>query len=265
MVTYLDPHTVSAQYVSWRIKEQSVRAFLRATNSGMDDWMRQRWNDAEEEASATFDPDYNDEGLPAEIFERAVGVWPTDYFWQLSSAVVKDACALYEMFLEHQADEVLRRAGARLTKLSSEDSWRWNDCTAFYAHYVGVDVRPPAIEAALWIRNKMTHLRDELRTTAGRAELNAHLATLGGTEPATSEETALGLVEHPPYMTHGVHLSQLQTWRIIDVLANQVGIVAHAAFPYIYRTKTSKFLVALANHEPLPISNFPTSKLFTYT
>lgn len=231
MANYLDSQTVSSHYVFWQFEEQRIRAFLRATNAGMDPWLTAQWDAAETEATARFNPDHDDEGLPAEIFEESVGVWPVDYFWQLSSAVIKDACALYEVFLESQANEVLGRGRAHLTKMSSEESWRWTDCQAFFTHYVGVDVTPPAIEAVLWIRNKMTHLRDRLRTDAGRAEFTAHLAALGIAGPATPDEAALGLVEHPPYMSRGVHLSQLQTWRILDVLANQVGVVAQASFP----------------------------------
>lgn len=266
MVTYLDSHTVSSHYVFWQYEEKRVRAFLRTTNVGMDPWLTQQWEAAGAEATEIFNPDYDDAGLPAEIFDDTVGVWPVDYSWQLSSAVIKDACALYEMFPEQQANEVLKRGRAQLTKMSSEDSWRWNDCEAFYTHYVGVDVTPPAIEAALWIRNKMTHLRDRLRTDAGRAEFTAHLTTLssGITGPATPDEVALGLVEHAPYMAHGVHLSQLQTWRILDVIADQVGVVAKAAFPYVYGGANNAYLTALANRAPLRIKDFSEGKLFTY-
>ena len=264
MVIYLDSQIVSSQYVYWQHEEQRVRAFLRATNTGMDPWLRQRWDDAEVEADTTFDPERDDAGLTAEIFEKAVGVWPADFFWQLSSAVIKDACALYEMFLEAQANEVLGRAGAGLTKMNSEDSWRWNECRAFFSNYVGVNVTTPEIDAVLWIRNKMTHLRDQLRTQAGRREFAAHLATLGISSPATPEEEDLGLVEHSRVMARGVHLSQLQTWRILDVLANQIGVLALAAFPYVYGGKTNPHLTALANRTPLPIKDFSAGKLFTY-
>jgi hypothetical protein len=264
MVTYLDSHAVSSHYAFWQYEEQRVRAFLRTTNLGMDPWLTQQWEAAETKANEIFNPDYDNAGLPAEIFDDTVGVWPVDYFWQLSSAVIKDACALYEVFLEQQANEVLASSRARLTKMSSEDSWHWNDCEAFYTHYVGVDVTPPGIQAVLWVRNKMTHMRDQLRTDAGRAAFIAHLTTLGITGPATPDEIALGLVEHPPYMPHGVHLSQLQTWRILNVLADQVGVVAIAAFPYVKGGATNPHLAALAQRTPLPIKNFRAGKLFTY-
>lgn len=196
MITYLDSHSVPAEYVFWQMEEQKVRAFLLTTNRGMDAWLREQWDAAEVRANAIFDPEEHDGGLVAEIYEDRIGVWPTDYFWQLSSAVVKDAVALYEIFLETLANQLLRRAGHRLSTLDTEDSWRWPECTSFYTHYVGVDVAPDDIEGVLWIRNKLAHLRDGLRTEAGRAEFASHLEQLGLDGPETAEEQPLGLVDH---------------------------------------------------------------------
>jgi hypothetical protein len=234
MITYLDSHSVSADYVFWQQEEEKIRAFLRTTNRGMDVWLREQWDAAEGRADAIFNPDYHDAGLVAELYQDQIGVWPADYFWQLSAAVIKDAVALYEVFLETLASQVLGRAGHLLATLNTEDSWRWPECRAFYTHYVGVDIAPPPIEAVLWIRNKLAHLRDGLRTDAGRQELRGHIDAVSLNAPITDEERALGLVEHRPYMADGVVLTQLQTWRLLDVIAEHVGVVALAAFPYLY-------------------------------
>lgn len=255
MIVYLDSQTVSAEYVYWQMDELKIRGFLKATNHAMGAWLDAQWEAAESHASEIFDPDYHDAGLVAEVYEDRVGVWPPDYFWQLSAAVVKDAVALYEVFLEQLANVVLRRAGAQLATMNTEDSWKWAECEAFYRHYVGVDVRPPDVVAVLWIRNKLAHLRDELRTEAGHAEFAAHIEALGLGNPITPEEAALGLVEHRPYMAHGAHLTQLQTWRLLDIIADQVGVVARAAFPYLYRRQTNGYLEALGAGAPIGVKD----------
>jgi hypothetical protein len=266
VITYLDSQTVSAEYVYWQQDEMSVRALLRSTNIGMARWFDETWEATYEHANAIFNPDYHDAGLPAELFQEEVGVWPDDYFWQLSSAVVKDACSLYEAFLERIAHAVLRSAGAGLHNRQTESSWRWEECELFFAHYVGVDVSPPNVDAVLWIRNKLTHLRDELRTDAGRREFAAHVANLGLDAEPTLEEQQLGLVEHRPYMHFGggVNLTQLQTWRLMDVIAEQVGIVALATFPFLYRRATNPYLDALRAKQPTRIQKFNTNKLIDY-
>ncbi|WP_341946963.1 hypothetical protein [Microbacterium sp. LWH11-1.2] len=264
MVTYLDSHSVSAEYAFWQMEEQKVRAFLLTTNRGMDAWLSDQWDAAEVRANEIFDPEAHDGGLVAEIYEDRIGLWPTDYFWQLSSAVVKDAVALYEIFLETLANQVLGRAGHRLSTLDTEDSWRWPEYKSFYTHYVGVDVASDDIESVLWIRNKLAHLRDGLRTETGRAEFASHVEQLGLDGPETAEEQPLGLVDHAPYMTHGVFLTQLQTWRLLDLIAVQVGKVALAAFPFIYGRQTSAHLEALRLGTPLAAPDLTVKQVQKY-
>lgn len=261
MISYLDSHSVSADYVYWQMEETRVRAFLKSTNRGMGAWFGERWEAAAAEATSIFDPEQDGDDLQAVLFDRDVGVWPSDYFWQLSSAVVKDAVALYEIFLEQMANAVLHRFGARLANLQTENSWRWPECEAFYAHYIGVSVTPPKLESALWIRNKLAHLRDELRTDAGRAEFAAHLTVLSVDGPEAPEEAALGLVDHRAYMSQGVELTQLQTWRLLDVIAEQVGVVALAAFPFIHGGASNSHLAAVRSKTLLTVAGFPARKL----
>jgi hypothetical protein len=247
---YLDSHSVSSDYVFWQFEEVKVRALLRTTNRGMSAWLDGQWDLATARADDIFDPEVHDAGLVAEIFEDEVGVWPGDYFWQT--------------FLERLAHSVLQNVGARLRNMETESSWRWEESKLFYQHYVGVDIVPPKVEAVLWIRNKLTHLRDELRTDIGRQELAAHVGTLSIDHPATPKEQALGLVEDRPYMSRGVNLTQLQTWRILDVLADQVGVVARAAFSPMFGGPFNPHLAALMAKTPLTIPKFPTSKLIAY-
>lgn len=261
MPTYLDPHSVPVEYFKWQTDEERIRAFLTSTNRGMGAWFDARWEAAGVEADRTFNPDEHGEDLQAVLFEDDIGVWPPDYFWQLSSAVVKDAFALYEIFLEQLADAVLRRSGAGLRNLETTRSWHWDQCEAFYAHYVGVDVLPPKIQAAQWMRNKLAHLRDQLRTQEGVSEFEAHLGTLDVDGPLTAEEVDLRLTEHRPYMRRGVHLTQLQTWRLLDVLADHISTIALVAFPLVHGSETNSYLTAVRAKAPLDVPHLPARKL----
>ncbi|GGF18107.1 hypothetical protein GCM10011399_09740 [Subtercola lobariae] len=264
MSGYLDSHSVSAEYVFWQRDEEEVRAYLVSTNKGMGAWFDQEWEEAEDHANEIFDPDYHGADLPAVLFEKSVGVYPSDYFWQLSSATIKDACTLYEVFLEQMANAVLIRSQARLANLSTEDSWSWSQCELFFRHYIEVEVRPEKIRAVLWIRNKLTHLRDQLRTDAGKAEFEAHMTTLDISGPPTPDETELGLIEHRAYIDSAMQLTQLQTLRVLDVIRDHIGVVALAAFSFDYGRSTTEYLTALRNRSPIRIPDFPSQKLITF-
>ncbi len=224
-------------------------------------WFDARWADAVAHADAIFDPDRHDDGLVAELFEDDVGVWPESYFWQLSSAVIKDAWALYEVFLEELAHDVLARFGAGLALMDTDDSWKGNESQAFYNTYVGIEVFPAPIDSIRWMRNKMAHLRSTLRSPGGMAEFTNHLSGLHIDQPMTSEEQALGLVDHRPYFSRGVELTQLQTLRILDILADHIAQVALAAFQFEYGGHSNVFFDAVQHKSPLKVKDLPAKKL----
>jgi len=264
MTEYLASSTVAAQYVYWQHDDQRLRSFLLSSNRGMNIWFDEQWDLAEDEANATFNPEFHGADLQADLFASAVGIWPADYFWQLTSAVVKDACTLYEVFLEQTANSVLRRNGASLVNMSTEDSWRWAECELFFRHYLDIEVKPPEVEIILWIRNKLTHLRDEFRTEAGLDELHLKLSDLHIDGPETPEELALSLGEHARYAPKGVHLSQLQTIRILDLMHKQIKAVALEAFQFDYRLKSNAYIAALRTKSPLAIKEFKTAKIINF-
>jgi hypothetical protein len=261
VVSYLPAHLASFEYERWRRDYEGVRYYLLRTNEGMSAWFDARWRDADRRANEIFDRDVHDSSLVADLFDSEVVIWPDAYFLQLSAAVIKDACTLYEVFLERTADAVLQRFWGTLATLDTEDSWRWNDCATFYASYLHIDVRPPAMEAILWTRNKMTHLRSELRTEAGQAEFEAHLRTLDLNATPHNDESATSLTEHKPYFTHGVWLTQLQTLRILDQIADIVTRVAAAAFPFEYGKASSSHLAAVRAGSLLPVPGLPAARL----
>ena len=260
MVQYLNSSSASADYVMWQRDHEDVRSYLINTNHGMGPWFDDKWAAADERATATFDPDHDDVSLIADLFEDAVGVWPDLYFFQLSTAVVKDACTLFELFLEATANAVLSRYGGRLATLQSESSWHWNECELFFRHYLGTSVLTADVEAILWIRNKMTHLRLRLRTPAGLAEFKHHVATIAISGPPTSAEQALNLTENPSYFSGPAYLSQLETLRLLDKIADNVSRIASVAFQFEYGTATTPYLTAVSAGAPLTIPAFSNAK-----
>ncbi|GAB2516448.1 hypothetical protein [Paramicrobacterium agarici] len=255
MFKYLDSHEVSADYVWWADEERELRAVFLSTVRGMTNWFDEAWTESEANASDIFNPDQHDEGLAEELFSSTVGVYPDDYFSFMSASVIKDACSLYEGFLERTADSLLTRYETSLKFLSSDKSWQWSACRDFYAHYVGVTVQPGTIEAVLWIRNKLTHLRGQLRTTGGGQQLRGHLDLLHlEGVPVANEEETLDL--RSPYLRKGLSLSPLQSWRILDRLATHIGGVALAAFEFEYGRRTSAHFEALRDRQPLKSGKF---------
>ncbi len=253
---------MSVEYVFWQREHQQVRAFLIHTNQGMSDWFDGQWAAATSRADEIFDPERHDEGLVAELFDQATDVWPEDFFLQLSAAVIKDAVTLYELFLESLADAVLSRYGVRLATMQAEKTWFWDECVAFYASYLGIDVATTRIKAARWIRHKMTHQRSELRTEAGRMEFEQHLAAMR-LDDVEADGAYTTLADHKPFLTRGVELSQGQTLRILDAIADEVASVATAVFPFDHGNASSKPLLSLQDGKSIPVEGFP-AKLLRY-
>jgi len=260
MVSYLAAQNASADYVFWQRDHSDIRSYLIKTNQGMGAWFDSRWAAAEAHANDIFDPDQHDGALVADLFDGEVGVWPEPYFFQLSTAVVKDACTLYELFLETTANAVLHRYGGRLATLDSEASWHWPECALFFKYYMNINVIPPEVESILWLRNKMTHLRMRLRTEAGRIEFKQHLAALKVSGPPTADELTLDLTDHKPYFTGDVYISQFETLRILDKIGENVSTVASAAFQYEYGSATSPYLAAVHAGTPVTIPKFSNTK-----
>lgn len=253
-------------YSQWHIEELELRGFLITSNIGMKSWFNALYASSEKHADKIFDPDRHDESLSYDIFIESTGIDPNKYWWQLSAAVVKDACGLLEVFLEESAHEVLMRRRARLTKMGTEDSWNWPDCQAFYESYLDLAVRPPHILDVLWMRNKLTHLRDELRTPEGLKEFTDCLERLGIGGPPSADELALGITDHEPYAIRGVHLTQAQTWRILNLIRAHVDYLGEALHAYVYGVRTSAPLDAVAAGQPIAtIPKFNFNKYLTWT
>lgn len=251
----------SHYYSYWHNDELRIRAFLISSIHAMSRWFEQEWKRANAEADAVFDPDIHDPSLGYDNFLDYVGIDTVEYMWQLSSAVIKDACGLLEIYLEQAANEVLRRWHASLTTMTTEDSWGWVDCQLFYKEYLRIEVRPPVIDNIVWMRNKMAHLRSDLRSTEGRAEFQRRLNELNLGYKRSELEERLGLDEYRSIYTDGVHLSLLETYRILDLIRDHVNGVATEMFQFTHGDRSTLHLEALIGGTPIRVRGFNERKL----
>ncbi|MFK0002542.1 hypothetical protein [Paenarthrobacter sp. NPDC090522] len=248
--------TSTPVYYQWHFEELKLRGFLLTSNIGMNSWFEDQYDSANTRANTIFDPDRHGLSLPYDIFMERTGIDPNEYWWQLSAAAVKDACGLLEVFLEEAAHEVLGSRGSGLLKMRTEESWHWNACAGFYEDYLGLQVKPAEIADVIWMRNKLTHLRDELRTREGLNEFHERSERLGISHSPTPEELALGLVPHEPYAVRGVHLTQIQTWRVLEIVRSHVDALGLALHGFVYGSLTSEPLEAVAAGTPVDTPNF---------
>jgi hypothetical protein len=255
----------TTEYSSWDTAELDIRVFLLSSSHVMNDWFNARWAAASEDAPRIFDPEYYDVSFLYDLFVDYSGIDPESYWWQLSSAVVKDACGLYEIYLERSADEVVRRHGATLRTMRTEESWNWKACRAFYQAYTGIEVKPSSIEHIVWMRNKMAHLRDDLRTSEGLDEFDRRLRDMEISAPATTEEQVLGLSNAlPAWSSGGVRVSQLQAYRILDIIRSHVNDMTVQLFSFVHGTASTKYLDALGSGRPIATGNFSAKKWLKY-
>lgn len=251
----LDQSQTTFAYANWHRHEIELRSFLVASTTGMSSWFSTKEKEASEAVDHLNPAEmYGGEGF--DHFMDEVGIFWDDYWNQLASAVVKDAFTLFEVFLEKSADGILRRRGSELLKLRTEDSWHMSDCKRFYLDYLGLTLMTQDLEDIHWIRNKLAHLRDELRTDAGKEEFATRLARLevAGDESLDEEEEKLQL----PHVKYGreasfgkaLVLSPLEAWRILNIArarVDQLGIIFHT----VQYRKTTEALENLRKGKPV--------------
>ncbi len=242
-------------YSGWDDDEQNIRRFLLTSNIGMSAWFESQEEYANEQGFAGVDPSeaYGDEGFSA--YMDNIGLLQGDYWSSLAASAVKNAVSIFEIYLEDSADALLSPRGWALAKKAKGNSWLWHECHEFYETIFGLDLDTPPINAARWIRNKLTHLHDTLRTDDHEVELKLHRKTLGLEFPETEIEKPLGLhrTTYAPMLgLPNLELTPLDAWRILDTLR----LVVHQLAPSLGECErmraTTDALTSLASTGLIP-------------
>lgn len=250
----LDHSVTTSTYATWHFDEVELRSFLLTSVEGMKAWFQSKELEAEK-AVELLDPEetYGDEAF--NHFMVGVGIFSEPYWNHLAAAVIKDAFTLFEVFLEESADRLLHGYRSGLKNLSSENTWLIRDCNRFYEDYLGFPILTADVEDIQWIRNKLSHLRDSLRTEQGQKEFSERLKRLGVGKDETEEEQVLRLPHHEfgrkLAFSKPLVLSPLEAWRIVGILrahVEQLTVVLHSIQ---YGGQTTEALEALREGSPV--------------
>lgn len=243
------------RYSTWHTDELELRSFLLGTTTGMKAWFKAEEEAAEKKVAMTVNPEdsYGDEGYS--LFMDRVGIFWEQYWYQLAAAVIKDAFTLYEVFLEESAHDLLRRHGSGLVNLSTEKTWLLDQCDDFYTRYLGFPIKHGEIGDIQWIRNKMSHLRDSLRTQEGKAEFEGRIKALDISDNPTDDEAQLGL----PHYDYGrelafgptLMLSPLEAWRVLNLLRKNMEDLTQVLHKIQYGNSTTEPLYNLSKGVPV--------------
>lgn len=224
-------------YSSWNTEEKELRAFLLSTQRGMTLWFSQR-EEAAERSVQNFDPEYMHGDEAYNSFMEDTGIFWSSYWERTASHVIRDAFRIYEVFLFASAHRVLRAYGSGLRKFGTDDTWPNDFCDYFYQEYLGCETNTAEIQAAKWVRNKLTHL-DNVDSTEGREKLKKHKTTLGLDEPIDDDERTLGLFHEENDWLFGPRLrfTPLQTWRILNLLREHTNTVGKLIYSFVWERK----------------------------
>lgn len=242
----LDHAVTTGRYASWHSDEVELRGFLLTSAKGMTAWFKAKEDEAEREVRSSVDPETYQGPEVFDHFMDETGIFWEQYWQQLSAAVIKDAFTLFEVFLEESAHDSLRRYGSGLKKLSTEGTWKLEQCNQFYEDYLGVTITTPEIEHIQWIRNKLSHLRNSFRTAEGKNDFTDKIAALGIRGEATEDEEWWGLPnqEHDAssLMTGSLVLTPLESWRILDIIRRNVEALTLVLHGIQYGANTTSAL-----------------------
>ncbi|MBP2392779.1 hypothetical protein [Paenarthrobacter nicotinovorans] len=252
----LEHSRTTPRYAMWHANELELRSFLLTTSTGMKAWFKSEEEAAEEEARRAFDPQasYGDEAYS--LFMDRVAIFWEHYWYQLAAGVIKDGFTLYEIFLEESAHDLLRAHGSGLRYLSTEKTWLLNECHDFYDRYLGgFQIKRLEIENIQWIRHKLSHLRDSLRTVGGKAEFEERIEALGISGAPSQVEDGLG-IPHYDYgrdlaFAKSLTLSPLEAWWILDKLRAHVEELTVILHRIQYGRRTTQALYDLSKGKPV--------------
>lgn len=94
------PWGTTRAYGEWRAIDRDSRVFLDLTTTVMAQRFEALWAEI---GARPGDPDGPDQ---IDIFDHEVKIQPTDYFWMLGAAVLRDAVTAFDVYLEEVGSEL---------------------------------------------------------------------------------------------------------------------------------------------------------------
>ena len=122
---------VSRAFDEWKLVDADQRAFLRLGLSFAAAEYDRLWQESEQEPYYDGGPELIDS------FEAKVGnLHQHDFEWMFLAAVLRDAVANFEVYLEKAREEVLRHQGQPIAVLPHSPTWRASK--TFFRQLVGL-------------------------------------------------------------------------------------------------------------------------------
>lgn len=238
-VPVLEHNESDYDYVVWSNEDRELRAYLLATQRGMSEWFENR-QAAAEAGVALLNPEHLDGDEAFNTYMEDTGIFWTNYWERNAAMVIRDAFRIYEVFLFNSAHKLLTRYDSGLLAYGSEQSWNTNVCAQFYREYLELEVLTDGLEAAKWIRDKLTHLED-IKSRGGKEFLESKRQILGLNDEVSAEEEALGLFHQNTSLGFGktLRFSPLETWRILNAIRNQANIIGRAVHGFVWEKSQS--------------------------
>ena len=136
----------------WRAIDRDSRVFLDLTTKVMTDRFEALYAEI---GARPGDPDAEQ----IDIFDREVEIQPTDYFWMIGAAVVRDAVTAFEVYLEEVGTELRHD-----WKLKPGWSPFFGNMAVYFDSELGLDVDTARVKEIRQLRHILTHQRGKLRT-----------------------------------------------------------------------------------------------------
>lgn len=202
---------VTRAFDDWKLTEPRLRTFLSLGLSFLTEGVERTWEEIGRRPAL-------DDGLEQiDVFDDEVGLYPQDFEWMHAAAVLRDAVSAFEVYLEKAREEVRRAHGH--DEVVEAQAPRWGQLRRFFLD-IGVEIQTADVADVRDLRHFLTHRRGELRTPALRRQF-------------ASEHVM------PPL---AVELSEAQVIAAMDMLAEAVRSVDHAAWRYSWGRQRSNTL-----------------------
>jgi hypothetical protein len=163
------PRPTSAAFRDWQAVDGDLRATLRLGLRFAEEAYERMWQEAGRRAGGGLDQ--------RAAFEALIdGLWPPDHQWAQAAALLGDAVANYETYVERADAELRTEAATRSAPTAGAAGPNaqpaWEHLRAAFAR-LDVEIEPAGVERARALRRLVALRRGELRTEALRTRVRA--------------------------------------------------------------------------------------------